>query len=175
MKRGSRYHSIFILLPILLGVCGTNHPLCRGGVKLPRPYTSSSNSLASPGGLWDNNPHMARWILFLIVVLLGGALGLVYGWVVNPVEYVDTTPGSLREDYKADYVLMVAESYHANGDVALAARRLALLGGPNLTETISQAMVFGGQAGYAEDDLELMARLASDMQAWDPMLELGGP
>jgi len=126
-------------------------------------------------GLWHNTAIMARWILFLIVVLLGGALGLVYGWVVNPVEYVDTTPDSLREDYKADYVLMVAESYHANGDVALAARRLALLGGPNLTETVSEAMVFGGQAGYAENDLALLAQLASDLQTWDPILELGGP
>jgi len=125
-------------------------------------------------GLWHNTANMARWILFLIVVLLGGALGLVYGWVVNPVEYVDTTPDSLRADFKADYVLMVAESYHANGDVALAARRLALLGGPNLTETVSEAMVFGGQAGYAEDDLALLAQLASDLQTWDPILELGG-
>lgn len=125
-------------------------------------------------GLWHNTANMARWILFLIVVLLGGALGLVYGWVVNPVEYVDTTPDSLRADFKADYVLMVAESYHANGDVALAARRLALLGGPNLTETVREAMVFGGQAGYAEDDLALLAQLASDLQTWDPILELGG-
>ena len=125
-------------------------------------------------GLWHNTVNMARWFLFLIVVLLGGALGLVYGWVVSPVEYVDTTPDSLRADFKADYVLMVAESYHANGDVALAARRLALLGGPNLTETVSEAMVFGGQAGYAEDDLALLAQLASDLQTWDPILELGG-
>jgi hypothetical protein len=118
---------------------------------------------------------MARWMLFLIVVLLGGALGLVYGWVVNPVEFIDTTPDSLREDFKADYVLMVAESYRANEDVALAARRLALLGGPNLTATVSEAMVFGGQAGYADDDLALLAQLASDLQTWDPILELGGP
>jgi hypothetical protein len=117
---------------------------------------------------------MARWILFLIVVLLGGALGLVYGWVVSPVEYVDTTPDSLRADYKADYVLMVAESYHTNQDVALAARRLALLGGENLTETVRQAMVFGGQSGYAEDDLAQMAQLASDLQAWESLIDTGG-
>ena len=135
----------------------------------------SSISLALQVGLWHNTANMARWFLFLIVVLLGGALGLVYGWVVNPVEFVDTTPDSLRADFKADYVLMVAESYHTNGEVALAARRLALLGGPNLTETVSEAMVFGGQAGYAEDDLALLAQLASDLQTWDPILELGGP
>jgi len=134
-----------------------------------------SISLALQVGLWHNTANMARWILFLIVVLLGGALGLVYGWVVNPVEFIDTTPDSLREDFKADYVLMVAESYRANEDVALAARRLALLGGANLTGTVSEAMVFGGQAGYAEDDLALLAQLASDLQTWDPILELGGP
>jgi len=131
-------------------------------------------SLALWHGLWHNTANMARWILFLIVVLLGGALGLVYGWVVSPVEYVDTTPDSLRADYKADYVLMVAESYHANQDVALAARRLALLGGENLTETVRQAMVFGGQSGYAEDDLALMAQLASDLQAWESLIDTGG-
>ena len=80
----------------------------------------------------------------------------------------------MRADYKADYVLMVAESYYANRDLALAARRLALLGEPDLTETVRQAMVFGAQAGYAEADLSLLTQLASDLQAWDPLLELGG-
>lgn len=117
---------------------------------------------------------MSRWFLFLIVVLLGGVLGLLYGWVVNPVEYVDTTPDSLRADYKSDYVLMVAEAYHIEGDLAQAARRLAILGGTNLTENVREAMVFASQAGYANTDLELMTRLAGDLQAWDPLLELGG-
>ncbi len=57
---------------------------------------------------------MSRWTKFLIAVILGAAAGLFYGWVVNPVEYVDIAPESLRVDYKTDYVLMVAESYQVD-------------------------------------------------------------
>jgi hypothetical protein len=38
------------------------------------------------------------------------ARGLLYGWMVNPVRYVNTTPDTLRADYQLDYVLMVAEA-----------------------------------------------------------------
>jgi hypothetical protein len=45
---------------------------------------------------------MSRWMKFLTAILLGAAAGLFYGWVVNPVEYVEITPRSLRVDYKTD-------------------------------------------------------------------------
>ena len=51
---------------------------------------------------------MLRWFLFFLSIALGLAAGLYYGWVINPVEYVNTTPDTLRVDYQADYVLMVA-------------------------------------------------------------------
>lgn len=116
---------------------------------------------------------MSRWLLFLIAIAVGIAAGLTYGWVINPVEYVDTTPGSLREDYKADYVLMVAEAYAAEADLGLAARRLALLGDTPPVETVRQAMIYATrvQPGYAEADLDLMSRLASDLQSWDPLFD----
>ncbi len=117
---------------------------------------------------------MSRWIRFLIAVLLGGVLGLVYGWVVNPVKYVDTTPNSLRADYLADYVLMVAESYNHNRDLGLVARRLALLGDAPPTDHVQQAMIFGAQSGYADSDLDLLSQLASDLQTWNPILGSGG-
>jgi hypothetical protein len=46
---------------------------------------------------------MSRWTLFFIVLLLGLGLGLLYGWVINPVSYQDTTLDTLRIDYKTDY------------------------------------------------------------------------
>ncbi len=71
---------------------------------------------------------MSRWFRFFIAIGLGVALGLIYGWLINPVEFVDVTPGTLRVDYKSDYVLMVAEAYRAEQDAAMAARRLSVLG-----------------------------------------------
>ena len=124
--------------------------------------------------LYGTITPVSRWIRFLIAVLLGGVLGLLYGWVVNPVKYVDTTPSSLRADYQADYVLMVAESYNQNRDLPLAARRLALLGESSPTEHVRQALIFGAQNGYADSDLELLSQLASDLQTWNPITGTGG-
>ena len=58
----------------------------------------------------------SRWILFIIAILAGAGLGLLYGWVINPVDYVDTAPDTLRIDYKTDFVLMVAEAYQGESD-----------------------------------------------------------
>lgn len=100
-----------------------------------------------------------RWLFFLLAILTGVAVGLWYGWVVNPVQYVDTAPDSLRVDYKADVVLMVAEAFQADQDRDAAARRLALLGDDPPEDIIRQAIVFALQAGYAPADLEKLRRL----------------
>lgn len=111
---------------------------------------------------------MSRWLAFLLAVVIGLAAGLVYGWVVNPARYVDTSPASLRADYRADYVLMVAEAYQAEADLEAAARRLAVLGDALPLEFVQQAMIYGAQSQYPEADLDLMAQLAADLQSWNP-------
>ena len=40
----------------------------------------------------------SKIIKVIIALAIGIALGLVYGWVVEPVEYTDVTPEVLRED-----------------------------------------------------------------------------
>lgn len=111
---------------------------------------------------------MGRWIRFLLAILLGIAGGLLYGWLLNPVKYVDTTPDSLRVDYKTDYALMVAEAYAAESDLPLAARRLALLGSQPPEEIVYQAILFAEREGYLDSDLELMRRLYTALQTFIP-------
>ena len=111
---------------------------------------------------------MRRWIWFLLFVILGIGLGLLYGWVINPVKYVDTTPAKLRSDYQTDYILMVAEAYQAEGDLDLAARRLAVLGDSPPAEIVRQGMILAAQINYADSDQELLSQLASALQTWVP-------
>ena len=111
---------------------------------------------------------MRRWIWFLLFVILGIGVGLLYGWVINPVKYVDTTPAKLRSDYQTDYILMVAEAYQAEGDLDRAARRLAVLGDSPPTEIVRQGMILAAQINYAESDQELLSQLASALQTWVP-------
>ena len=108
---------------------------------------------------------MSRWTRFLIVLLIGLGVGLFYGWVVNPIEYVDTAPASLRNDYRADYVLMVAETYQAENNITLARQRLAFLGEASPESIVQQAMDFAVQANYAPSDLGLLRDLSDALQS----------
>jgi hypothetical protein len=118
---------------------------------------------------------MSRWTKFLIAVLLGAAAGLFYGWVVNPVEYVDIAPESLREDYKTDYVLMVAEAYQVDHDLGLAVRRLASLGSSAPSEIVANALGYALQHDFAPQDLSLLQLLGEELLTWNPNLEVPTP
>lgn len=117
---------------------------------------------------------MTRILGFVVAVLLGIAAGLALGWLALPAVPALSTPGassapeSLRIDYKADYVLMVAETYQSDKDLNLAAARLALLGDPSPEAIANQTVVWANQAGYTTDDLRRMADLATALRAWVP-------
>ena len=118
---------------------------------------------------------MSRWIRFALAITLGGIAGLAYGWRINPVKYVDTTPDTLRVDYKTDYVLMVAEAYSAEADLEAAARRLALLGGESPQEVVNQAILFAEREGYTDADVATMRKLLGDLQLYLPAAEGTAP
>jgi uncharacterized membrane protein YciS (DUF1049 family) len=64
-----------------------------------------------------------------ISFLVGTLFGLVIlGWIVWPVQYVDTTPQTLRSDIQLDYLRMTVDSYAVNGDATLARSRFDALG-----------------------------------------------
>ena len=111
---------------------------------------------------------MSRWLVPLILAIAGIALGLLYGWVLNPVKFVDTTPASLRADYQTDYVLMVAEAYHSDQNSELAARRLAIFGGQTPAAISQTALQNARQFGYSQNDLTLIQELTRAMQAAQP-------
>lgn len=103
---------------------------------------------------------MSRWIRFIIVIGIGIGLGLLYGWLIDPVDFVDTTPSTLRADYKADYVLMVAEIYNADRDAEAAVIRLTYLGDPTPVDSVEEAMIFAVDAGYGSEDLRMLRDLS---------------
>ena len=118
---------------------------------------------------------MSRWTKFLIALSLGALAGLFYGWVVNPVEYVDIAPVSLRVDYKTDYVLMVAETYQVDHDMGLAVRRLARLGSSAPKDIVADALSYALQHEYAPQDLSLFQLLGEDLLTWNPNQEVPTP
>ena len=111
----------------------------------------------------------STWIKLLAALGIGIAIGLIYGWLIQPVEFIDTTPETLRADYRADYVLMTAETHHAEKDVNAAARRLAILSSKPPSDIINEALQTGREAGYAPSDLILLQELFSAMQNYQPV------
>jgi len=64
-----------------------------------------------------------------IVLFIGGLMvGLLIGWVIAPVEFVDATPAYLRPDLQEDYLRMAIDSYSVNKNPDLAVRRWNDLG-----------------------------------------------
>ena len=124
--------------------------------------------------LWQNNP-MPRWIPIFIAASLGVALGLVYGWRINPVQYTDITPDVLRIDYRTDYVLMVAEAYRGEGDPALAAQRLAVFGSKPPANIVEEVYDYARQSTYPAEDLTLIQELMLALQTWQPITGTSQP
>ncbi len=109
-----------------------------------------------------------RLVWFLIVIALGIAGGITYGWMVNPVKFVDTPLHSLRTDYKADYVLMVAESYQKEQDLAIAVLDLRRLQDEDPIRLVQQAVITGKELGYGSRDMEVLGKLLVDLQSTTP-------
>jgi len=67
--------------------------------------------------------------IFLITgVIIGFALGILYTWVIIPVEKINTHPITLQNAYKDEYRALVANAYASSGDLGRAQARLDLLG-----------------------------------------------
>lgn len=69
-----------------------------------------------------------KWMLPVLALILGLAAGLLYAWVLNPVQWIDGEPHQLRGDLREDYLRMAIDSYSLNRDPDLAIRRHGELG-----------------------------------------------
>jgi hypothetical protein len=99
------------------------------------------------------------WYLFTGFVL-GIAIGLLYSWLLSPVEYSDAAPSLLRDEYKDHYRALVALAYLYNQDLDRAQARLDLLEDSNATQKLAeqaQRYLASGQDQHAAQALGLLA------------------
>jgi len=88
-----------------------------------------------------------HWYL-LTGLVLGVVLGMTYAWLISPREYTDTSPASLRANFKDQYRAMIAAAYVANGNLPRARDRLDLL----QDEDVARALAEQAQRSLAEGD-----------------------
>ena len=110
----------------------------------------------------------SNWIKIIIAAMIGIALGLIYGWVIDPIEYTDITPNILREDYRADYVLMVAEAHQNEPDAETAARRLAILGSEFPAQIVASTLDYANKNDFTQNEILILQGLLTAMQTYQP-------
>jgi len=114
-----------------------------------------------------------RTILFVLAILAGIAAGLYFGWVLKPGTPAPVALPDLRSDYRTDYVLMVAESYQSDGNLALATGRLSALGADSPARLVEQAILTGRDLSYSVQDIQTLAKLSQALLA--PPAPQGSP
>ena len=104
---------------------------------------------------------MSRWLTLVLGFGIGLASGLYYAWLVNPVEYVETAPDSLRADFRADYLGLIASAYTSGGDLVRARTRLGLFPDLNAATELAALAQQRLAAGLADAEGSALAQLAS--------------
>lgn len=67
-------------------------------------------------------------VLGILIGLIGIGVGLLWGWVIQPVQWTDASPALLQSSYQEDYLRMTIDSYGVNGNRDLALKRWTALG-----------------------------------------------
>jgi hypothetical protein len=109
--------------------------------------------------------HVSKLILRAAIgVAIGLALGFAIGWWIWPVQYTNTAPDVLRQDYRDDYIVMIATAYEVEVDLQEARERLQVLAPERpATPVIELAERLVARNGSAED-IARLARLASALE-----------
>ena len=108
----------------------------------------------------------SRLIGFFIAILVGVAGGLILGWRFNSNEAPSTRLRDLREDFKADYVLMVAETYAGNGDLGKAINLLEQLNPDNPLRAVQEGLLSAQKMGYLDWEMRYLIDLEAAVRQW---------
>ena len=102
---------------------------------------------------------MKRLAVFLGGIFLGIGLAILIGWVLLPLQQ-EVSPDSMRDDYQAEYVRLVAVSCRADGDLNAAERRLRGLSGTPFTAPLVDLAEVWIDAERSPDMVAPLAELA---------------
>ena len=96
----------------------------------------------------------------LLALLAGFGAGLLYSWMISPLQVIDTNPAALRDDFKDDYRAAIAAAYAATDNLPRARARLSLLNDSNSVEILNAQAQHMRASGDSSQQAEQVAALA---------------
>jgi hypothetical protein len=103
-------------------------------------------------------------------IAVGLAVGFAIGWWLWPAKYTNTAPAMLRQDYRDDYLVMIAVAYEVEGDLERARGWLSLLDSQEPTAPVIELAERLVEAGGDPVEVTRLARLAQALGATTPAL-----
>jgi hypothetical protein len=112
-----------------------------------------------------------------IGLAIGLLAGLVYTWVIAPVELIDVGPSLMRADYRREWVRLAALSYVADGDLERARWRLQDLAREDIAAAMEALIDEYAAAGRSADMMRRLTTLAQALGVQTPamLVYLGTP
>jgi hypothetical protein len=116
-----------------------------------------------------------RYTPLLIGILVGIALGLLYGWVFQPVDIEKPSPDSLQEAYRTEIILMIAEVYASDAYIERALQQMEIFGFLPEGESVVKALNFAKAHDFSNQEIELMTTFLTDLRKSKSTSEIDSP
>ena len=110
-------------------------------------------------------------ISLIVGALLGIGMGLGYGWVLAPVEYVNSPMSDLAQRYRDDYTVMIAAGFAVDHDVDAALERLQRLGVDNVPAYVQDTTERYITNARDIEDIRLLVGLSEGLGRLTPPME----
>ena len=115
---------------------------------------------------------MIRLLLSLFVgLVIGALLGLYFGWVQFPVEFVNSPMSQLAPNYRDSYTVMIANGFQADEDALGAVERLRVLDIDNVPEYVFQQAERYISNSRDIEDIQALIALSEGLGRTSPLFE----
>jgi hypothetical protein len=114
---------------------------------------------------------MRKLLQALIGLGLGLSLGLFIGWYVWPVNFTETSPAILRQDWKDEAIWMAAQAFAYDRDLEAAQARLAPLGTTDVGQLVLDRAERAIDQKFPPVQITYLARLAAAFGARSARLD----
>jgi hypothetical protein len=110
------------------------------------------------------NGNRSFWFI-LTGLILGAALGVLVAWGVPQAQPVNTSPASLRADFKDEYRFMIASAYTLTGDLGRAQARLVTLADADPVKALGEQAQRLLAQNSSMERVRILANLSEALQA----------